>query len=1358
MSKKSSINKIIPTVICQDKFDYIVHISDLHIRPQERHDEYKHVFSKLYETITSLKDKKLKIVIVITGDIFDNKVRFLPSQYDLCNNFFTTLCQIYPLIIICGNHDMKDAKQIDSITPSAYKRDNFYYLKESGAYEYGDIVFSVSSLYDSESRFIKRNEINTTKKCIALYHGTLDSASNDDGYTFKSNITNRFRSKKEFNGYDYVLLGDIHKMQSLRTTMWYSGSLIQQNFGETLNKHGFLLWDLIKAQVTFHEITNDYGLVTIIMKDGIWTNNDISFPKKSTIRVIICDTINSKVEETLKVVESMTTILNVHVIDESTTICNNDIVNNTKHEDVLLSELKIHETSEKILDIHTEYMKNIPNLLPKGIGYLWYPETLKYKNLFGYNNNHEHVINFSTGVTSITAPNAVGKTSIINILLYGLFDNLLYKGSKNIDVLNNNEKEGELMIIVKHGVTEYTIVKKLVRQVNNVLVHTELSYQEELVVTLHDKDAIVKLTELFGHIDDFHKCNILNSRDQGNDFFYLTPTTKVKYLKDIFKFDYFDELVVMNKKKVESVQNKLNIKQGEHNILMSNISGIDLVNIQNQINSINKVQVTLSDDMVSISDKLVSMNKDVAIKETQISPISVSMKSIVSLISKIKDKYGEFVDIYDENELKINIALSKSKIVPVSESYNALVEKYELLMTQLCGTSNQTIDDVYKQMCECESKSNQLRLDVEELSSKLKLYKNASLLCDKTEHELSDEIKKLQMQYKSTNNETLISINKKILLINKKLLKYGVVSNDMDTIMSMRAELNKELELINVDMNKMERNEQVSDCDCEYDVIPEKIASLRGLIKVAHIVPKKLKIDMTVHNKNVKLMDVISQQIDELVQETVTDDNIDMYINHIDVVSDKVTLPKVEFVKLKDTLLQPMKSILVNIKNNTTDDHRNKLSRLMKEKMLLSDMIMNGKNIIKENERISNLIKENKKINQHNESVVVQIEMYECHSNYLRLKMLSERKDVVVKMISSINDEYECVKLRKELCDCDNVLGNINHNMGLDVKIVECGELIDQIKYDECYVLQQNKLKEYDLLMDCLSKIKGEYEYLSIQKEREIVSNKLRDIKCNMVLQEEIELLSKRLEYECDRKKLVELLDKKEKLEGNVVIKSEISMLREEICKEGLLYAGYSKQQKVNIGRLSDLNGKVEMYNVSSKQLLEVKKEIELLEHERMNLKQYGELISPKKLQSKIIKKEILKLEQTMNILLTKYTKYHVSINFDGTGKNMDIIVMNGDGNNIRPNLLSAFENLILLTAFKCSIITHINSSRSKLYIMDESVENMDEKNFIETLPQLLNFVLSQYSYVLLVSQRDVKHISCHEIKIVKHDGVPMIL
>jgi len=77
------------------------HISDIHIRNVKRHDEYRVVFSKLYEELRSLNVDR----IVCTGDVAHTKTQLSPEYFSLTVEFFTELCRIAPVDLLPGNHD-----------------------------------------------------------------------------------------------------------------------------------------------------------------------------------------------------------------------------------------------------------------------------------------------------------------------------------------------------------------------------------------------------------------------------------------------------------------------------------------------------------------------------------------------------------------------------------------------------------------------------------------------------------------------------------------------------------------------------------------------------------------------------------------------------------------------------------------------------------------------------------------------------------------------------------------------------------------------------------------------------------------------------------------------------------------------------------------------------------------------------------------------------------------------------------------------------------------------------------------------------------------------------------------------------
>ena len=127
----------------------IAHISDTHIRNLKYHDEYRHVFNQIYD---SLKQEQPDYIIH-TGDLAHTKTQLSPEYFEMASNFLKSLADIAPTIMILGNHDgnLKNGDRQDAVTPvvDALQHPNFTLLKNSGEYspEPG-LTFNVLSVFD----------------------------------------------------------------------------------------------------------------------------------------------------------------------------------------------------------------------------------------------------------------------------------------------------------------------------------------------------------------------------------------------------------------------------------------------------------------------------------------------------------------------------------------------------------------------------------------------------------------------------------------------------------------------------------------------------------------------------------------------------------------------------------------------------------------------------------------------------------------------------------------------------------------------------------------------------------------------------------------------------------------------------------------------------------------------------------------------------------------------------------------------------------------------------------------------------------------------------------------------------------
>ena len=237
------------------KLKKIYHIADVHIRNVKRHNEYRQVFEKMFDEIR--KRGTDNSIIYLAGDIAHAKLELSPELVREISWLFTECSKLCETILITGNHDcnMNNSDRLDVLTPivDALNLPNFTYLKDTQVYSIGDIDFGVFSIFDDKANWPKANTLFGNKK-VALFHGPVDNSQTDVGYV----VSSRHFTTDMFDGYDLALLGDIHKRQTFTLPSGGKGimigSLIQQNFGETVKHHGFGVYDVDTNNYEFNNL------------------------------------------------------------------------------------------------------------------------------------------------------------------------------------------------------------------------------------------------------------------------------------------------------------------------------------------------------------------------------------------------------------------------------------------------------------------------------------------------------------------------------------------------------------------------------------------------------------------------------------------------------------------------------------------------------------------------------------------------------------------------------------------------------------------------------------------------------------------------------------------------------------------------------------------------------------------------------------------------------------------------------------------------------------------------------------------------------------------------------------------------
>ena len=452
----------------------IAHCADVHIKNLKYHYEYKHVFAQMYDI---LRDESVDC-IYIGGDIAHTKTQISPEFVEICSDFFLSLANIAPTYIILGNHDgnLRNSTRQDAITPivKALKNPNLHLLRNSGEHQVSDdITFNVLSIFDEEG-WVEPSDLN--KINIALYHGSIAGVETDTGFV----MTHGDHDSSIFGGHDYAMLGDIHKTNQIVDTegrVRYCGSIVQQNHGET-NDKGFLTWEISSKDdfvVKHHKLINPKPFVTLNLTPKGRLPNKAKVPPNARLRLIGNN--NIPIDKLRKAIDTAkhkyspesVTFLNKALdsrgnVEKLANGLNKDNLRDIAVQEKLIAEyLKDFEINEKTLDqifaLNRKYnsMINIENEVSRNVN--WKLNSLEWDNLFNYGEGNKIDFDKLSGIVGVFGKNYSGKSSIIDSLLYNMFNSTSKNERKNLNVINQNKDDGNAIILATIGDDKYKITR-----------------------------------------------------------------------------------------------------------------------------------------------------------------------------------------------------------------------------------------------------------------------------------------------------------------------------------------------------------------------------------------------------------------------------------------------------------------------------------------------------------------------------------------------------------------------------------------------------------------------------------------------------------------------------------------------------------------------------------------------------------------------------------------------------------------------------------------------------------------------------------------------------------------------------------
>ena len=668
----------------------VYHLADLHIRNLQRHKEYKLVFKKFLKQVK--QDNIEDSLIYIAGDIAHAKTEMSPELVHEISWFLTECAKLREVVLITGNHDcnLNNSHRLDVLTPIIQNLGNnrIHYLRDTGVYNIHNLTFVVYSILDNKENWPKGDTVDG-ENTIVLFHGPVNKAQTDIGYTVSSNSF----QVDMFDGFDMAMLGDIHKRQTFGPGyehIAYAGSMIQQNHGELLENHGYLLWDIPTRTFTEHHLHNDYGFLTVDVVDGKipqWVYDEVGtkLPRYPRLRLRFTKTEASDMKRKITELKKLFKVAEVTVTRTDTIgqlktneKVNKNIVGNVKDEtfqnqlirDYLERQYLLEsEELDKIAEINKELNGHIDDSDSMG-NILWTPKEFKFSNMFSY--GEDNLIRFekAQGIMGIFAPNASGKSSMWDALSFCIYDKTSRTNvSKNI--MNNRKENFHCKFNFEIDGVEYYIERtaKWTRKKTNLKVDVNFWKEDAGVVQSLNgeqrRETNKNIEKYLGKFEDF----VLTALSlQGNNALFIdkSQSERKEILSQFIGVDIFDKLY--QKAADENRDNATLIRKFKSDDFTQKLAEIDtdLKSNKNDYKLLEINQKALKDEeevlnkkIISLNEKIVKLNADSGVSIEELEKRLKNLEVKIDGVSKTKESVQDRITFREEQQIELEEILDK---------------------------------------------------------------------------------------------------------------------------------------------------------------------------------------------------------------------------------------------------------------------------------------------------------------------------------------------------------------------------------------------------------------------------------------------------------------------------------------------------------------------------------------------------------------------------------------------------------------------------------------------------------------------------------------------------------------------------
>ena len=526
------------------------------------------------------------------------------------------------------------------------------------------------------------------------------------------------------------------------------------------------------------------------------------------------------------------------------------------------------ELLQRVLQLNSKYNSSVEQFEEVTRNINWKLESFEWDNLFNYGEGNKIDFDKLYGTVGIFGKNYSGKSSIIDGILYTLFNSTSKNERKNLNIINQNKESCQGKVTISVGNKKYIVTRSSEKYIKKLKGEETLEAKTDLNFECYDEatDETISLNGLtrtetdknirkyFGTLEDFLLTS-MTSQLGSLQFISEGSTRRKEILAKFLDLEMFEQKFKMAKEDVTDLRGALKRLEGKE-------FDQDLFEVGKEIVFNEKETTEQTQKCERTKNKIKDIVIDVKKLTKKIDSIPTKIIDIERVLSLAEEKEAAIIDLIVErteiNETlcekkefltKINNFITSFDINTIKEKKEIVTQKQEELDNLLMELTNQE----YKQRNE---------------------IKKAELLKEVPCGSEYSHCKFIKDAYAAVN---LLELTKS-------------VCNQMEKKKNRISE-----ELLNSNPEKIDEHIQ------KYDQLLAKNTSLEAEISNLELVSEKNEINYKSVNKEIEELTV---KREEYYNNKEIIENKGSFIKKLDKVNDRLLMKEQELKECQDVLLE----------------------------------------------------------------------------------------------------------------------------------------------------------------------------------------------------------------------------------------------------------------------------------------------------------------------------------------------------------------------------------------------------------------------------------------------------------------------